>query len=79
MRGQALRALADARPSSYLRRGPSGQSTLKELYQQAASAGLAPSEVADDVARLHLLFDIAVEHGLGGLVHDYVIEVGGGR
>lgn len=42
---------------------------------QCRAAGLTGAAASDDVARLHALFDVALGHGLGSLVVDYVIEV----
>lgn len=72
---ELLEALAETAPRAYLQRGPSGQSLLRELYQQAAEADLAARSAPDDIARLHALFDVALDHGMGGLVRDYLAEV----
>ena len=75
-----LEQLAETAPKAYLQRQPSGQSLLRELYAHAAEAGLLPAGAGgDDIARLHALFDVALDHGMGGLVRDYVAEVKGGR
>lgn len=42
---------------------------------QCRAAGLTGATGSNDVARLHALFDVALGHGLGSLVVDYVIEV----
>lgn len=71
-----LEQLAETAPKAYLQRQPSGQSLLRELYAHAAEAGLLPAGAGgDDIARLHALFDVALDHGMGGLVRDYVAEV----
>lgn len=71
-----LEQLAETPPKAYLQRQPSGQSLLRELYAQAAEAGLVPAGAGgDDIARLHALFDVCLDHGMGGLVRDYVAEV----
>lgn len=71
-----LEQLAETAPKAYLQRQPSGQSLLRELYAHAAEAGLLPGGAGgDDIARLHALFDVALDHGMGGLVRDYVAEV----
>ena len=72
-----LELLAEQSPKSYLSRRASGQSVLRELYAQAAEAQLVPpsSPNSDDILRLHALFDVALDHGMGGLVLDYIAEV----
>jgi hypothetical protein len=72
-----LELLAEQTPKSYLSRRASGQSVLRELYAQAAEAQLVPpsSPNSDDILRLHALFDVALDHGMGGLVLDYIAEV----
>ncbi|PRW59389.1 E3 ubiquitin- ligase HOS1 [Chlorella sorokiniana] len=71
-----LEQFAETAPKAYLQRQPSGQSLLRELYAHAAEAGLVPAGAGgDDIARLHALFDVALDHGMGGLVRDYVAEV----
>ncbi len=42
---------------------------------QCRAAGLTGAAASNDVARLHALFDVALGHGLGSLVVDYVVEV----
>lgn len=80
---EVLDALADTSPRAYLQRGGGGggATVLRELHEQAAEVGLAAAAAADDIARLHAMFDVALDHGLGGLVHDYLAEVraGGGQ
>ncbi len=73
---ELFEALAETPPRAYLQRTPSGQSLLRQLYQQAAEADLVARSAPDDIARLHALFDVALDHGLGGLVRDYLTEVG---
>ena len=70
-----LHALCQTPPTSYLQRLPTGLTTLQTLYDHAAEAGLVPSSANDDIARLHALFDVALDHGMGSLVRDYVTEV----
>lgn len=72
---ELLEELAGTAPQTYLQKQPSGQSTLRELYALAAQANLVPPSAQDDIARLHSLWDVALDHGLGGLVRDYVSEV----
>lgn len=74
---ELFEALAETPPRAYLQRTPSGQSLLRQLYQQAAEADLVARSAPDDIARLHALFDVALDHGLGGLVRDYLTEVKG--
>lgn len=71
-----LEQLSETAPKAYLQRQPSGQSLLRELYAHAAEVGLVPAGAGgDDIARLHALFDVCLDHGMGGLVRDYVAEV----
>lgn len=67
-----MEALAATAPTEYLRRSPDGTSKLGQLYGLAADAGLVPPTAADDIARLHSLFEMALDHGLGGIVLDYI-------
>lgn len=76
---EVLESLAETPPAALLAKQASGQSALRELYGGAAAAGLVPAGASDDIARLHALFDVALDHGLGGLVRDYVAEVGAER
>jgi hypothetical protein len=69
---EALEALAATAPTEHLRRSPDGTSKLGQLYGLAAAAGLVPPTAADDIARLHSLFEMALDHGLGGIVLDYI-------
>lgn len=70
-----LAALAATPPRQYLQRSDAGVSVLQALYQQCVGAGLASEHTSDDIARLHGLWDVALEHGLGSLVLDYVHDV----
>lgn len=72
-----LAELANTSPKTYLQRSPSGFSHLQDLYQQCIEADLVPAAAvaSDDIARLHSLFDVALDHGMGSLVLDYVNEV----
>lgn len=72
---ELLEALAETPPKAFLQRQSGGQSTLRELHAQAAQAGLCPAAANDDIARLHALFDVALDHGMGGIVSDYIAEV----
>lgn len=63
-----LEALAEASPRQL-------SQSCRELYAQAAEAALVPATAPDDIARLHALFDAALDGGVGGLVVDYVTEV----
>jgi hypothetical protein len=71
-----LEALAETPPTHLVQPvGPDGQTKLRFLYAQAAAADLVPQTAADDIGRLHSLFDVALDHGLGGLILDYIAEV----
>ena len=48
---------------------------ITTITTQCRAAGLTGAAGGNDVARLHALFDVALGHGLGSLVVDYVIEV----
>lgn len=73
----ALASLASTPPRQYLQRTDAGTSILQELHQQCIEAGLVPATAAatDDISRLHALFDVCLDHGLGSLVLDYVSDV----
>ncbi|GAB4815684.1 hypothetical protein N2152v2_002730 [Parachlorella kessleri] len=77
----ALAALAATPPRQYVQRLETGASTLQELYARCLEAGVLPATAAalDDISRLHSLFDLALDHGLGSLVLDYVTDVCGDR
>jgi hypothetical protein len=74
----ALTALASTPPRQYLQRSEASESsTLQHLYNQCVEAGLLPASAAaiDDITRLHSLFDVALDHGMGSLVLDHVVDV----
>ena len=48
---------------------------MDRLYAQCRAAGLTGASAGDDASRLHALFDVALSHGLGSIVVDYVCEV----
>ena len=73
--GDVLDALAQTPLTSYLQRLPTGLTTLQTLYDLASEAGLVPASASDDIARLHALFDVALDNGMGSLVRDYVTEL----
>lgn len=79
MTNSIFQALAEAAPSTYLKESSSGQTILRDLFQRCASGNLVPAAAVDDIARLHCIFDVALEHGMGHLVHDYLVEVSGTR
>ncbi len=45
------------------------------MQTQCRAAGLTGAAAGDDASRLHALFDVALSHGLGSIVVDYVFEV----
>ena len=75
-RDKAFDALTSTRARAFLIRKPSGQTVLRELYDQLAGVELVPATCTDDIARLHSLFDVALDHGLAAIITDYVTEVG---
>jgi hypothetical protein len=48
---------------------------VDRLQAQCRAAGLTGAAAGDDASRLHALFDVALSHGLGSIVVDYVFEV----
>jgi hypothetical protein len=72
----ALQALASASPRELIRGdGEAGRSVLLKLHDLCVSAELAEPNPPDDVVRLHDLFTAALNHGMGGLVYDYIQDV----
>ncbi|KAK9824980.1 hypothetical protein WJX81_002675 [Elliptochloris bilobata] len=70
-----LERLADTPPRELARTGADDRRVLHSLFLQCRAAGLTGAPGSNDVARLHALFDVALGHGLGSLVVDYVVEV----
>lgn len=79
MAAAALQALAITSPTLYLSESSPGTTVLTTLHGQCLEAKLlsAPS-AADDAEKLYGLFNVAVDHGLGSLVLDYIAQVGSG-
>lgn len=75
MATSALQSLAQTSPSLYLNESTSGISVLENLHNQCGSAGLLFASAGDDAERLYGIFNVALEHGLGSLVLDYVAQV----
>ena len=77
MAAEALSDLAITSPALYLNTSPAtGTTELSRLYHQCAVAGLVSSSPTDDPAQqLYGLFNIAIEHGLGALLLDYLSQV----
>ena len=78
-RGQsdALRSLA-GRPCKELvkRQTQTGKLNLYHIYQYFCTSHLIPRPLAtDDVARLHAIFDVALDRGLSSVIVGYVKEV----
>lgn len=72
---EVLEALAVTPATQLAGCGPDGLTKLRSLYSQAAAADLVPQTASDDIARLHSLFEAALDCGMGGLILDYVAEV----
>ena len=65
-----------ATPATELPRSAlNGVRPVQILYEKCLEAGIAKPGARDDVERLLLLFDIALAHGLGSIILDYVLEV----
>lgn len=64
----SLETLAEADPCSL-----ADASRLRAVYARVLDAD--PQAPLDDVARLHALFDVALDHGLVSVVVHYVQEV----
>lgn len=73
---EALSSLASKDPKHLLAIQATGKRLLHHTYQQCCTSGLiATPTAADDVQRLHALFDIAIQHGMTSLLVDYILEV----
>ena len=76
MASAALLAVAATAPKDLTGQGDHGKTKLHKLVIQCQAAGLAaPVDGSNDVALLHAFFDVALQHGLGSVVYDYVVEV----
>ena len=75
MAAVALQSLAITSPSSYLTEQSPGITVLTALHAQCVEANLLRSSAVDDAERLYGLFNVAVDHGLGSLVLDYISQV----
>ena len=75
MASAVLNRLAATPASDLPRVAADGLRPLHTLYLGSLDAGLTQIAAKDDVERLYLLFDVAVSHGLGGIILDYVTEV----
>jgi hypothetical protein len=62
-------------PREALKKGADGHRRYASVHRQAVAAGVLPSRSVDEVQALHGVFDLAVEHGYGAWVLDYVEEV----
>ena len=76
MAAQALLNLAEISPNSYLNEPNQGCTVLSDLHKQCALANLLSSPAGDDAEKLYGLFNVALEHGLGSLILDYLKQVG---
>ena len=75
---EVIDTLITIAPREAFKRTSDGTRRYASLYRQAVAAGLLAAKAADDVQALHAVFDLAVDHGFGSWVLDYV-EVGHGR
>jgi hypothetical protein len=67
-----LDLLAGTNPGTFLNRTPSGATVLDTIYDRAVAALLTSPGATDEVARLDAVLSIALDHGLGAVVLDYV-------
>lgn len=77
MAASALRELATTAPTDLL-----DGHRLQDTYRLLESAHLVPANNDDEIQMLHSLFNVAISHGIGRLVTDYLTEVcalGGAR
>lgn len=74
MAAEALQSLVLASPASLLDE-IDGTTVLAVLYDSCESAGLLSSPAEDDSNRLYGLFNVALEHGAGSVVLDYLEQV----
>lgn len=70
-----LELLADTNPGTFLDCTNSGATVLETIYDRAVEALLTSPGAADEVARLDAVLSIALNHGLGAVVLDYVKQV----
>jgi len=75
MRAAVLKELACTAPKSYFDQTSSGDNVLNGLFQLLVSSNLLAPGVSSDVNRLHGVFDVAVAHGMGRLIIDFVRQV----
>jgi hypothetical protein len=74
MAAEALQSLITYSPASLLD-DVDGTTVLASLHDRCARAGLLSSPAEDDPNRLYGLFNVALEHGCGSLVLDYLEQV----
>lgn len=74
---EALSAMAGKEPKHLLiKQSNTGKRLMHHLYQQCCTSGLIPvPTAADDVQRLHALFDLCQRHALGAVIVDYILDV----
>jgi hypothetical protein len=72
---EVIDALITIAPRDAYKRTSDGSRRYASVYRQAVAAGLLPARTLDDAATLHAIFDLAVDHGFGSWVLDYVEEV----
>lgn len=70
----AFNALASIQPADYALKA-NGTRAVRSLYQGLQAAGLSTHAAASDVDALHIVFDVALNKGLGCLILDYIEEV----
>jgi hypothetical protein len=72
---EAVDLLIQVAPREAYRKTADGTRRYAGVYRQAVAAGVLPARSVDEVQALHAVFDLAVEHGYGAWVLDYVEEV----
>ena len=76
LQAAALQRLASVSPQDLVKVTASGHRLLYDLFVECAQARLCHAAGAsDDLQRLHAVFTVALNNGLGSLIHDYVVEV----
>lgn len=70
-----LQQLAVVPVTELCRRAATGERPVQALYDLSTEHGLCSTTARDDVERLYSIFDLAVVHGMGSIVLDYVEAV----
>ena len=70
-----LEQLANTPVTELCRRSSTGERPVQTLHELGIEGGLCDTVARDDVERLYAVLDLALSHGLGSIILDYVTEV----